>query len=375
MHRSTGELDPELIVRVLHVIGPMTVGGAQTQLLGLVRAAHRSRWDATVCATSPGPMIDEFKAADVDVIELDRKRTVLGRVSQLRAIIRGGGYDVIHSNLWHPNAYARMAVAGHPRRPVVVISERNVETHRPLRLRLVDRTLATWTDVWVGNSEAVCEFIRRVHPAPPSAVVHIANAVDKAVFFPGASASAGPPLRVGSVGRLFDEKGFDVLIDAARVLVGGTDPLPIRVEIAGAGPLLGSLRARAAGLPVQFIGELGRGRPVAEFLRTLDVFVLPSTHREGRANVLLEALSCGVPTLATDIPGTAEAVGDGATLVPPGDARAMASGIRSLLGDRDAGRRALAHAAGIADFDSLADAYRRVFDDAMGRRMGVGADS
>jgi hypothetical protein len=49
-------------MKVLHVIGPMLVGGAQTQLLGLVRAAHGSYWDATVVATSPGPMSDEFRA-------------------------------------------------------------------------------------------------------------------------------------------------------------------------------------------------------------------------------------------------------------------------------------------------------------------------
>jgi glycosyltransferase involved in cell wall biosynthesis len=128
-------------------------------------------------------------------------------------------------------------------------------------------------------------------------------------------------------------------------------------------------------LPISFIGELGRGAPVAEFLRSLDVFVLPSTHREGRANVLLEALSCGIPTLATDIPGTMEAVGDGATLVPPNDAPKLADGIRSLIGRPDARERALAHAARIADFVSLAESYRRVFEDAIGRQAAARARS
>ena len=353
------------------MIGPMTVGGAQTQLLGLVRAAHGVLWEATICSTAPGPMIDEFRAAGVEVIEVDRDRSLAGRVREVRAIVGGGEYEVVHSNLWAPNAYARIAVAGSSTRPAVVISERNVERNRRWQMRLVDRVLARWTETWVGNSEAVCDFIRQVHPAPPNAVVHIANAVDKAVFSPGGSFRAEPPFRVGSVGRLFEEKGFDVLVEAVRALVSGADALPITVQIAGAGPLLDDLRTRAAGLPISFIGELGRGAPVAEFLRSLDVFVLPSTHREGRANVLLEALSCGIPTLATDIPGTMEAVGDGATLVPPNDAPRLADGIRSLIGRADARERALAHAARIADFVSLAESYRCVFEDAIGRQAAA----
>ena len=368
MYRTADAHRRELTVRVLHVIGPLTVGGAQTQLLGLVRAANGSFWDATVCSTSPGPMVDDFRALGVDLIELDRDRSFPGRVRQTRAIVGAGGYDVVHSNLWAPNAYARLAVAGRSERPAVVISERNVERDRSLRMRALDRLLARWTDAWVGNSEAVCEFIRRVHPAPPDAVVHIANAVDKAVFWPRRWVRDAPPFRIGSVGRLFAEKGFDVLIDAVRDLQQRLDPPPITAEIAGVGPLLDDLEARAAGLPVRFIGALGRGAPVAEFLRSLDVFVLPSTHREGRANVLLEALSCGVPTVATDIPGTTEAVGEGARLVPPNDAAALATAIRSVVGSQDACERALAHAAAIADFDSLAAAYLRVFEDVIRRR-------
>jgi glycosyltransferase involved in cell wall biosynthesis len=343
------------MMRVLHVIGPMTVGGAQTQLLGLLEAANGVHWDATLCATAPGPMIDDFRAAGVTVLELDRSRSAVGRMLQLRGIVRRGGFDVVHANLWSPNAYARAAVLGRRRRPAVVISERNVEVDRSRWQRAVDRLLAPSTDVFVGNSEAVCDFIRASHPVRGRRVVHIANAVDTSIFRPG-DVPRAPGFRVGSVGRLFPEKGFAVLIDAVRLVAPEIPSLSL--EVVGVGPLRSALEDQARGLPVRFVGALSPGAEVAHFLRSLDVFVLPSTHREGRANVVLEALACGIPSIVTGIPGMDETVGSAATVVPPGSAEAIADALRAHVRGHAPARPRGA----VEGFDQLAASYRAVFD-------------
>lgn len=354
-------------MRVLHVIGPMSVGGAQTQLLGLVRAAHGRNWEATVCATSPGPMVDEFRALGVDVHVLRRLASPgLGRMLRLRRIVSAGRFDVVHGNLWQSNAYSRVAVVLRRHRPGVVISERNVEADRARLPRWVDRALAPVTDAWVGNTEAVCDFTRAVHPTGDRPVVMIPNAVDEGIFHPGPPRPAGGVRRIGSIGRLDPEKGFDVLVEAVRQLTqDGSPAADVEVEVVGIGPLRAELEAQAAGLPVRFVGAVTPGRGVADFLRSLDAFVLPSTFREGRPNVVLEALACGVPCVATDIEGMRETVGDAAVLVPPADPAALA---RALAEPPSA---PVASPPNQRSFADLADDYADLFAAAVAQAAGA----
>lgn len=355
-------------MRVLHVIGPLKVGGAQTQLLGLVRAAHGRLWEATVCTTSPGPMTPDFRSLGVPMFELRRLGSPgLLRVRALRRFVAAHEFDVIHANLWQANAYARLAVAGFRRRPAVVISERNVEMRRSAVKRQLDTLLGRWTDLWVANSTAVAEFIRQMHPVAGAddQILTIANAVDKEIFFP-----VDPPvnehLRVGSLGRLDPEKGFEVLVDAIRVL--HERGVELDVVIGGTGALGAELERRAAGLPLRFLGPILPGAGVAAFLRDLDVFVLPSTFREGRPNVLVEALSCGVPVVATDIPGVGEIVAEGGLLVPPSDPLALAEAIVATGKNGSIRERVRQVAERFPSFDELAASYLAAFKLAMFRR-------
>lgn len=350
----------DALMRVLHVIGPLRTGGAQTQLLGLVRAAHGRHWDATVLATSGGATATDFRALGCEFHELRRIGSPgLLRIARTRSIVGRGDFDVIHGNLWQSNAYSRAAVLGKRKRPAVVISERNVEANRSVLRRSTDRVLSTVTDAYVGNTEAVCDFIREVHPTHGRPVETIANAVDSDIFRPKRQRSGGVgTVRIGAVGRLDAEKGFDVLIDATRVL---TDRgLSVEVEIVGEGSLRDDLANRSAGLPVELRGPLDPGEVIAGFLRSLDVFVLPSRFREGRPNVVLEAMATGLPVVTTDIAGIQE-IFAGDTLVRPDDALALASGIEEAAADP---ARWIERSAGapIDDFDQLARRYLDLFE-------------
>lgn len=353
-------------MKVLHVIGPTEYGGAQTQLLGLLRAARHGVWEPTLCSIQPGPLLPEFEALGIPVMDLRRRASPgMLRLGAIRHRLSTEPFDVVHAMLWHANAFARLAVAGRRRRPAVVVSERSVEPRSRGRTAL-DRVLGRWTDLYVGNSDAVAEFIRRVHPVGDDGVVMIPNAVDRRVFHPAGDRPRSGR-RVGSIGRLEPEKGFDVLVDAARLLerrVPGAE-----VVVAGTGSRRAQLDAvvAASGAPVRFVGAVRPGEGVAAFLRGLDVLVLPSLFREGRPNVLLEALACGVPVVATDIPGVAETIGTGGVTVPPGDAQALADALVATLRDPGAPDRAAAAAASVPSFDDLARAYLGAFERALAR--------
>jgi len=147
--------------------------------------------------------------------------------------------------------------------------------------------------------------------------------------------------RLLSVGRLVTKKGFATLIEACAVLAGRG--VAFHLEIVGDGPLAGDLEAlvaaRGLGGCVSF--HHARSQPeLVEFYRTAAVFALtpdvqPDGDRDGIPNVILEAMACGVPVVASAISGIPEAIENQRTglLVPPADPRELADALERLLAD------------------------------------------
>jgi glycosyltransferase involved in cell wall biosynthesis len=181
----------------------------------------------------------------------------------------------------------------------------------------------------------------------------------------------GRPLVV-AIGRLHPQKGYDVLLDAVARWGGGA-PVPL-VAIAGDGPLHDELtdRIRAEQLPVTL---LGRRDDVADLLGAADVCVLPSRW-EGSPFTAQEALRAGTPLVSTRAGGLPELLGEGAVLVPVGDADALAAALRDVLTDPDRARGLVeAGSAQAARWPDEATAARRlvaVYRELLGAPASVG---
>ncbi len=123
------------------------------------------------------------------------------------------------------------------------------------------------------------------------------------------------------VGRLAEEKGVRVLLDAAR-------QRPALICIAGAGPLSSEVEAAAAGGEVRYLGELDRPSVLDE-MRRASAVLIPSVWFEGFPVVVLEAFATGTPLIASRIGSLPEIVENGVTglLVESGD-QALAEGLR-----------------------------------------------
>jgi phosphatidylinositol alpha-mannosyltransferase len=146
------------------------------------------------------------------------------------------------------------------------------------------------------------------------------------------------------VGRLEPRKGIASLIRAmARVQAQARD---VRLLIVGDGPDRARLEslAASAGVDARFTGFVDDGG-LPGYFQSADLFCSPATGGESFGVVLLEAMACGTPVVATAIEGYAELVGDtrSGALVPPGDDDALAAAILTLLQDEHA-RRAVAGA-------------------------------
>ncbi len=149
-----------------------------------------------------------------------------------------------------------------------------------------------------------------------------------------------PSARIAlTVGRLVEQKGYDLLLRAAPRIVA--EQHEAILAWVGVGPLEGELRAAVGALGLEGrVRFLGRRRDVPAILAASDVLVLPSRF-EGLPLVALEAMAAGVPVVGTRVCGTSEVVVDGETgrLVEPGDAGALAVAVLAVMRDPERATR------------------------------------
>lgn len=172
-------------------------------------------------------------------------------------------------------------------------------------------------------------------------------------------------VRFGWVGRMSHEKGPDVCVDAAARLVG----TGVGISMIGEGPVRAALSERAGESILTWHGMI---HEAGRYLRAFDAFIL-SSRTEGTPIALLEAMSAGVPVVATRVGGVPDVVSpDEALLVPPDDPAALASALDTLLRDpaatrarASAARRRVEHAHATPPWVA---AYDRVYAAARARR-------
>lgn len=161
---------------------------------------------------------------------------------------------------------------------------------------------------------------------------------------PSDAALSLPRPRIVSVGRLVPWKHFDAVIDAIAAL--RARGVQASLVIIGDGPLHGTLTNYAEdklGDSCRILGMLPHASALAIMQRS-DVFVLNSSY-EGLSHTLIEALTLGVPVVATDIPGNKEVVIDNedGLLVRSGDTQALAGAIERICTDRTLRDQLVAH--------------------------------
>ena len=343
---------PPARTRVAYVIGELGKGGAEYQLVELLRHLDRTLWEPHLIVLSEGGYwADEVRRLEVPLTELPRSGHLdLSRVRALRRALGTAAPAVLHTVLWAANCYGRLAALGLGI-PRVVTAERNAIA-RPGWEIAVERALDPLTDLYLVNAAAVArELERHGLPARKMRVVH--NGVDLRRFPPfavereAARAAAGLPgarRLVAQVGRLTPQKDYPTYLQAvARVAARHAD---VDFLVVGDGPDGEALRRLAGDLGIaERVHWLGLRHDVPAILAGVDVLVLASRY-EGLPNVVIEAMAAGAVVVATDVGGCRELVASEreGILIEPGQPDALAVAVSSLLDD-DERRRTMARAA------------------------------
>lgn len=334
-------------MKPLLIIATNFVGGPEQQILMHLREllAHGHQ-PVLVSFDEPGGRDLTDRASELGVLTFrlpHRKRELPGALSRFLRIL-----DVTRPDLLCAQGFKAVGfgVAARLTRglPVIGVSRGwtdegwKVDLYNrldKLGLRLMRRVVA------VSHAQA-----RKVVDAgvPESRVEVIHNAVRLEPRPPGSPRSDSLAVEMGiapdvpiifTAGRLSEEKGHRVLVDAAERLAPESGA---HIVIAGSGALEPQLRERISELDPRIAARIhlpGFRTDVDRLYEAADVFVLPS-YSEGLPNVVLEAVARGVPVVSTDVGGVREIIDDeSGWLVPAGDPAALAAALSSALADAD----------------------------------------
>jgi glycosyltransferase involved in cell wall biosynthesis len=331
-------------MRILIVIDGFNIGGAERTTLGLIPRLRRDGHHVAVFSTgAEGGLFGAFREACDRVESHPKKRKFDVRlVRLLRETIRDDKPDVIVSVLFYADVISGFAAG---RGPIPLVSWQHVPPAQDMwnnrfYHRIAYRVVLPRFRRIICCADCIRDELRGLFGVDRGRMDLVYNGVDLERFV----APAGPPssdakeFRIGMVARFGPEKGQT---HAIRGFAQARETLSdSRLILVGDGPTRGAMEKLARSLGVaDRIDFLGMRDDVPRLYPTFDLVALTS-ECEAFPVSLLEAMACGRPVLASDLPGVREAVeaGETADLVPVGDARAIAAAFAALA--RDPERRA-----------------------------------
>jgi glycosyltransferase involved in cell wall biosynthesis len=335
--------------KVVFLIRYLNYGGAQRQLVTLVKALHQEDClDVTVLHFySGGPLLKDLIDRGITIISLEKQERwdVWGFFGRLFGHLKRIQPDVLHGYLGEANIVSMFVKPFFPSTRIIWgIRGSNTPSGRygwlGSLLSLLERLLSSFTDLIIVNSHTgKTDYLDRGYA--PDKMVVISNGIDTERFQPDSEAGAkvrsewGIPentILIGLVGRLSPMKDHPTFLQAAALL--SKEREDVRFVCVGVGDENYAKElyqlADDLGISEKIIWAGGRSDMPAVF-NALNIACSSSSDGEGFPNVVGEAMACGVPCVVTDVGDSAWIVGDKGIVVPPKNPEALAAGWNSLL--------------------------------------------
>ncbi|MGZ3304927.1 MAG: glycosyltransferase [Asticcacaulis sp.] len=336
-------------MRIVNIMLAQVRGGVETMALRYHQAMRRTGIEVLSLGHGKGIFANAVSTGEMAADEFVRMDAIVNHdpraAWQLRGVNRDFNPDII---LAHGNRATGIALL-----PFVGTAAKTVQVVHNFR----HKAQAARLRAAISVSASVHHSLSEAQPGLP--VFDVLNFAPLDVR-PVKPAPDGVAV-IGTLGRLHENKGLDIMLRALAILL--RRGMKVRLRIAGDGPELPRLRDLTHKLGLQDEVEFtGWVSPAADYLSTLDLFVLPS-RVEPFGLVVAESMAAGVAVVASDIDGPREILkgGDLGWLSPPEDAQGLAGAIASALADpEETHRRAVRAQAHALDSFSLDAGERRL---------------
>lgn len=334
---------------VVHVVYALDFGGLEALLVDTVNQMPAERFrHAIVCITRYTDFAKRIERPGVELYALDKQPGLgLGTHWTFWKLMRRLRPAIVHT--YNLAAYEYGWTAAMAGVPVRIHAEHGRDARDPQgtnpKHRLLRRMLAPWIDMFVPVSLDLQGWLQHTIGVARERIALINNGVDTLRFAPGPVATdvrealgiRSGEWVIGSVGRIQDVKDQATLLRAfAQLLALAPEAAPLlRLVIVGEGPLLPALRTLAQELGIAPQVSLpGARHDIDQVMRCFSVFALSSI-AEGTPVTLLEAMSTGLPVVATRVGGIPDLVHEGrdGQLVAPRDPAALAQALLAYVRD------------------------------------------
>ena len=368
---------------VVHVVKQLDAGGAGSGLLSLITHMPPERYrHAIVCLEEDAGYQAHLRERGIDIFNLRKGQGTdmahhVRMFRTLRALqprlVHTRGLDGLQGQLVAALAGVRLRVHGEYGR------EADDAYGERLKYQLARRALRPLIGHFIAVSAELERWLIEQVGAEPARVSQISHGVDSVQFHPrlGPPAAVGPQgfmhdnaFVIGSVGRMDDVKNHTTLVEAFLRLIASPHPAHqrLRLMIVGEGPMRSECQAMLERAGAAHRAWLpGERADIAQLLRAMDLFVLPSL-AAGGSNAILEAMATGLPVVASDVGGNTELVHSGFTgiLVPPMSPDLLAAAIADYcripeMGARH-GARARSQVIARHSLPAMARSYLAVYD-------------
>jgi len=341
---------------IAHVIFRLDIGGLENGLVNLINQTPPGVYrHAIICITCATAFRHRIQSSDVTIIELNKKPGKdLAVYWRFFRAVRNLKPDVIHTRNVNTLEFQPLALLAGVR--ARIHGEHRWDVHdlhgTSRKYRMLRKVLRPFVDQFIVVSQELHDYLTASVRIIPEKITLIYNGVNASKFFPHATMKGrtveddtidARPTVIGTVGRMKEVKNQQLLVQAFIVLANrdSAGQSKIRLVMVGDGPLRKGLMNDLEEVGVEDMSSFpGSCENIAEQLRDIDIFVLPSRN-EGISNTILEAMATGLPVVATRVGGTPEIVLDGTTgiLIDGDDISGLTLAILKYVEDPDLRRR------------------------------------
>lgn len=320
-------------IKVCFIVGTLGRGGAEKQLLYMLKALKNAFVETRVLCLTKGEAYEEqIKSLGVPIEWVGESSNRLVRLLTIIKKLRGNSTDILQSSHFYTNIYA--GLAGKILKIPSIGAIRNDLLSELRSHKRLGKWQISLPKILIANSRRACEHTVETGISPEK-IIFVQNVVDSIRIESEQIPDSKSVLKIIFVGRLVNQKRPERFIKLASVLINKFPNISFKFQIAGDGVLRNELEelAKNLNLSSENLEFAGVQSNIYEIYKEADILISTSEH-EGTSNVILEAMSFGIPVIATKVGGTPEILDETrGVLIEPGNEEQLIEAATKLILD------------------------------------------